>query len=99
MQIVTGRFHDFDAAARGASALVAEGFAHGEVSLIARTARPRFGFTLTAAALGAVIVPGGVFVTSIALSVAAIYLLTLACGWYPSRLATKVQPAEALHYE
>ena len=28
-----------------------------------------------------------------------IYLLTLACGWYPSRLATKVQPAEALHYE
>lgn len=41
----------------------------------------------------------GVFVTSIALSAAAIYLLTLACGWYPSRLATKVQPAEALHYE
>jgi putative ABC transport system permease protein len=42
---------------------------------------------------------GGVFVASIALSVAAIYLLTLLCGWYPSRLATKVQPAEALHYE
>ena len=36
---------------------------------------------------------------SIAISVAAIYLLTLACGWYPSRLATKIQPAEALHYE
>jgi putative ABC transport system permease protein len=45
------------------------------------------------------IVPSGVFLTSIALSAAAIYLLTLACGWYPSRLATKVQPAEALHYE
>ena len=45
------------------------------------------------------IVPGGVFVASLAISVAAIYLLTLACGWYPSRLATKIQPAEALHYE
>ena len=33
------------------------------------------------------------------ISVAAIYLLTLPCGWYPSRLATKIQPAEALHYE
>ena len=42
---------------------------------------------------------GGVFVASIALSVAAIYLLTLLCGWYPSRLATRIQPAEALHYE
>jgi putative ABC transport system permease protein len=40
-----------------------------------------------------------VFVGSIAISVAAIYLLTLACGWYPSRLATRIQPAEALHYE
>jgi ABC-type antimicrobial peptide transport system permease subunit len=28
-----------------------------------------------------------------------VYLLTLLCGWYPSRLATRVQPAEALHYE
>jgi putative ABC transport system permease protein len=44
-------------------------------------------------------IPAGVFISSIALSAAAIYLLTLACGWYPSRLATKVQPAEALHYE
>ena len=42
---------------------------------------------------------GGVFVASIALSVAAIYLLTLLCGWYPSRLATRIQPADALHYE
>jgi putative ABC transport system permease protein len=45
------------------------------------------------------IVPAGVFLASIAISVAAIYLLTLACGWYPSRLATKIQPADALHYE
>jgi putative ABC transport system permease protein len=45
------------------------------------------------------VIPAGVFAASIALSVAAIYALTLLCGWYPSRLATKVQPAEALHYE
>jgi putative ABC transport system permease protein len=45
------------------------------------------------------VVPAAVFIGSIALSAAAIYLLTLACGWYPSRLATKIQPAEALHYE
>jgi putative ABC transport system permease protein len=45
------------------------------------------------------IIPAGVFVGSMAISAAAIYGLTLLCGWYPSRLATKVQPAEALHYE
>ena len=45
------------------------------------------------------IVPAAVFIGSIVTSAAAIYLLTLACGWYPSRLATKIHPAEALHYE
>jgi putative ABC transport system permease protein len=45
------------------------------------------------------VIPAGVFAASIVVSAAAIYLLTLLCGWYPSRLATKVQPAEALHYE
>jgi putative ABC transport system permease protein len=44
-------------------------------------------------------VPVRVFVLSLLLSVVLIYLLTLLCGWYPSRLATKIQPAEALHYE
>jgi putative ABC transport system permease protein len=44
-------------------------------------------------------IPPGVLLGSVALSMAAIYLLTLLCGWYPSRLATKVQPADALHYE
>ena len=43
--------------------------------------------------------PAMVWLASIALSVAIIYLLTLGCAWYPSRLATKIQPAEALHYE
>jgi putative ABC transport system permease protein len=37
--------------------------------------------------------------SSVAVSVTVIYLLTLLCGWYPSRLATRIQPAEALHYE
>lgn len=41
----------------------------------------------------------GVFALSIVLSMLFIYLLTIACGWYPARLATKIQPAEALHYE
>jgi putative ABC transport system permease protein len=45
------------------------------------------------------VVPARVFVASVAASSAAIYLLTLVCGWYPSRLATKIEPAEALHYE
>jgi putative ABC transport system permease protein len=44
-------------------------------------------------------IPAGVFTVSILISATAIYLLTLLCGWYPSRLATEVQPAEALHYE
>jgi putative ABC transport system permease protein len=43
--------------------------------------------------------PASVWFTSIAASVAVIYLFTLLCAWYPSRLATKIQPAEALHYE
>ena len=43
--------------------------------------------------------PAVVWTSSIAVSVAVIYLLTLACAWYPSRLATRIQPAEALHHE
>ena len=45
------------------------------------------------------VVPWDVFVSAIALSAAAIYCLTLACGWYPSRLASRMPPAEALRYE
>lgn len=40
-----------------------------------------------------------VYAISLAISVTAIYLLTLACGWYPSRMATSIEPAEALRYE
>ncbi|MCI0485843.1 MAG: ABC transporter permease [Blastocatellia bacterium] len=40
-----------------------------------------------------------VYAYSLSISVLLIYILTLLCGLYPSRLATRVQPAEALHYE
>jgi putative ABC transport system permease protein len=49
--------------------------------------------------VGALPVRGAVFAASLALSVSGIYLLAALCGWYPARLATRVQPAEALHYE
>jgi putative ABC transport system permease protein len=41
----------------------------------------------------------GVVAGAIALSAAAIYGLTFLCGWYPSRLATRIAPADALRYE
>ncbi len=40
-----------------------------------------------------------VFAFGLLISLALIYALTLLAGLYPSWLATKVQPAEALHYE
>jgi putative ABC transport system permease protein len=45
------------------------------------------------------VIPAPVFIGSIVISALAIYALTLLCGWQPSRLATRIQPAEALHYE
>jgi len=44
-------------------------------------------------------ISGSAFAASIAISVLTIYGLTIGCGWYPARLATRIQPAEALHYE
>lgn len=43
--------------------------------------------------------PPSVWMASLAVSVTVIYLLTLLCAWYPSRLATRIQPADALHHE
>jgi putative ABC transport system permease protein len=40
-----------------------------------------------------------VYFYSITISMVLIYLLTFVCGLYPSRMATKVQPVEALRYE
>ena len=44
-------------------------------------------------------VRAGVFAASLVLSAATIYVLTGLCGLYPARLATRIQPAEALHHE
>jgi putative ABC transport system permease protein len=44
-------------------------------------------------------VPAHVVAGSLVLSAAVIYVVTGLCGLYPARLATAVQPAEALHYE
>jgi putative ABC transport system permease protein len=44
-------------------------------------------------------VPTRVYVIAFGISVAAIYLMTLLCAWYPSRMATRIEPAEALRYE
>jgi putative ABC transport system permease protein len=40
-----------------------------------------------------------VYFYSIGISLVLIYVLTFVCGLYPSRMATKVQPVEALRYE
>jgi putative ABC transport system permease protein len=40
-----------------------------------------------------------VYIASIVISMAFVYVLSILCGLYPSRLAAKVNPAEALHYE
>jgi putative ABC transport system permease protein len=45
------------------------------------------------------LVPRGVFVLGMGAAIAAMYGVTALCAWYPSRLATRIPPAEALHYE
>ncbi len=40
-----------------------------------------------------------VYTASVFISLGLIYLLTTVCGLYPSLLATRIHPAEALHYE
>lgn len=45
------------------------------------------------------VVPAPVFIAGVALAIIAVYSVTLLCAWYPSRLATRVPPAEALRYE
>jgi putative ABC transport system permease protein len=42
---------------------------------------------------------GGVFASSMVIAAGLIYLLTAACGFYPSWMATRVEPVHALRYE
>ena len=44
-------------------------------------------------------VPKAIYAVSLALSGVMLFLLTSFCGWYPSLLATRIPPAEALRYE
>jgi len=44
-------------------------------------------------------VPPVLYAFSLALSAVLLFLLTSFCGWYPSLLATRIPPAEALRYE
>jgi len=41
----------------------------------------------------------GVYAASIAISLVCIFALTLACAWMPARVASSIDPAEALRYE
>jgi len=40
-----------------------------------------------------------VFVSGVLAAIVAVYSVTMLCAWYPSRLATRVPPADALRYE
>lgn len=44
-------------------------------------------------------VSGGVYAAGLLLAAVSIYLLSMVCALYPSTLASRVQPAEALRYE
>ena len=44
-------------------------------------------------------IPGHIVAVALVTSIVLLYGLTLLCGAYPSRLASRVTPAEALHYE
>ena len=40
-----------------------------------------------------------VYASGLVISMVLIYLLTIACAWAPSRLASSIEPAEALRWE
>ncbi len=44
-------------------------------------------------------VPTGLYAASLLLAGILLFVLTSFCGWYPSLLATRIPPAEALRYE
>jgi putative ABC transport system permease protein len=86
--------------AKGASAADIRFQVLGEILVLATLSLlPGVVLALQLPLVGALPVRGAVFAASLAISVAGIYLLAVLCGFYPARLATRVQPAEALHYE
>jgi putative ABC transport system permease protein len=86
--------------AKGASAADIRFQVLGEILVLATLSLlPGVVLALQLPLVGALPVRGAVFAASLAISVAGIYLLAVVCGWYPARLATRVEPAEALHYE
>ena len=44
-------------------------------------------------------IPPQVLIAGVLVAIVAVYSVTILCAWYPSRLATRVPPAEALRYE
>jgi putative ABC transport system permease protein len=44
-------------------------------------------------------IPRHIFAGGVGFAVLAVYALTMLCAWYPSRMATRVAPVDALHYE
>jgi putative ABC transport system permease protein len=40
-----------------------------------------------------------VYVLGFIMAALVVYVLTVLCGWYPSHMATRIEPAEALRYE
>ena len=87
--------------AKGATAVNVRRQLVGEVAVLTTVA------TLAGAAIVAQLpvldvfgaVSPGVYAASIAISLVCIFVLTLACAWMPARMASSVEPAEALRYE
>jgi putative ABC transport system permease protein len=103
-QMVTERTREFGLRrAKGAAAVIVERQVLFVLSLIASLAVvPGVLLTAQIPALPTPrvwVIPDHIFLLSVAISAAVIYLVVLVCGWYPSRKATRIQPAEALHYE
>lgn len=87
--------------AKGATAAAIRRQVLGEVLILTTFAVVAGGIVVAQFPLLELLGPIGapVYVAGLAVSVLCIYLLTAACAWAPSRLASSVVPAEALRYE
>jgi putative ABC transport system permease protein len=102
-QHVTERTREFGLRrAHGASAHAIRRQVLGELVILASFAvvpGAILGLQLPALPIPDYLLPGRVIIAGVLAAVAVIYVMVLACGWYPSRMATAIEPAEALHYE